>query len=206
MDYDALVADLQDWSEDNSAEYVAEIPDIIARAEDRVFLSVPKLRSFRTKETGALVASTKTMTPTTTDLRTIRSMHITVGTALTLVEKRSDTFIDDYTPDPTTTGVPLYYSEDDATTISFAPTPDSNYAYSMRITVMPTRLSAANTTTYLATTYPSIMLKAAYLESAIYLHYDATDVAERLGDYETESAKLALEVERSYLEENTTGA
>ena len=205
MDYDALVADLQDWSEDTSPEFIAEIPDIIARAEDRVFFDVPKLRSFRTKETGTLTAATKTMMPSTTDLRTIRAMHITVAGAETVVEKRSDTFVDDYTPDPTTTGVPKYYSEDDATTISFAPTPDINYPYTVRITVMPTRLSASNTTTYLATTYPSVMLKAAYLESAIYLHYLAADIAMRQTDYDDAASKLATEVERSYLEENTAG-
>lgn len=206
MDYASLVADLQDHQEDDSSEFVAEIPNLISLAEDRIFLAVPQLRSFRTKETGSLVASTKTITPSTTDLRTIRSLHITVSSVLTLVEKRSDTFIDDYTPNPATTGVPKYYSEDDDNLLSFAPTPNDTYAYTLRLTVMPSRLASGNTATYLTDTYPNLMLKAALLESSLYLLYEPDRISVRQADFEAIAMAVAAEIDHSMREESTQGA
>lgn len=203
--YTELVADMQEWNEDDSAEFVAAIPDIIARAEDRIFADIPKLRSFRTLETGTLVSGTATFDPTAADIRTIRSLHITVSGSEAQLVRRTDTFIKDYWPDPSSTGQPKYFAEINETTVLMAPTPDDAYPYTLRYTRRPTGLSSSNANTFLGGNYPTLLHKSAYLETGIFLREPQTEIAARQAEYSGIMGKLAVEVEKGYLDENTSG-
>ena len=207
--YSALITDLQEWAEDDSEEYVTALPDIVARAEDRMFLDAPNILEFRTEETGNVTISTKTFTTTATDIRAIRYIYLTVGTTNTFLEARKDDFIDDYAATPATTGVPKFYCLQSAstsgTTILLGPTPDTAYSYTLKYTRMPTRLSTGNENTFLGDNYPSVLFKAAQFESSIFLHKEDAMKALLKSEYDSQVAKLVAEVDRSYLEEDPVG-
>tara|TARA_R110000787_G_scaffold154427_1_gene268154 strand:- start:33 stop:668 length:636 start_codon:yes stop_codon:yes gene_type:complete len=207
--YSALIADLQEWAEDDSTEFQASLPDIVALAEDRIFLDAPNILEFRTSESGSLSSSTKTFTSTATDIRAVRYIYLTISGVNTFLESRKDDFIEDYASTSATEGVPKFYCLQSAgttgTTFLVGPTPDSGYSYTLKYTRMPTRLSTSNATTFIGNNYSSIIFKAAQYESSIFLHKEDTMKALLKSEYDSQIAKLVAEIDRSYLEEDAIG-
>jgi hypothetical protein len=56
MNYATLVSDLQTWTENFGTEYVAAIPEIVRKVEDRIFHAV-QLPAWRVNATATLVLS-----------------------------------------------------------------------------------------------------------------------------------------------------
>ena len=94
--YAEIVSILQNWNEDDSTEFSNVIPDIISRAEDRIFRIVPALIDHRTLETGNLVSGNELVTTSATDIRGIRYIYLTVNTVKTFLEQRTDEYLEDY--------------------------------------------------------------------------------------------------------------
>ncbi len=204
--YTNLIADIQQWHEDDSAEFVAALPDIVARAEDRIFLNVPNISSFRTSETGTFTASTKTFTSTATDIRQVRYLYYVVSGVNTFLEPRSEDFVEDYAATAATAAAPKFYAIQSAasagTTFILGPTPDSNYAYTLKYTRIPTRLSASNANTFIGDNYPSLMQSATMFEAAIFLQKEADLLAGFAADYEKHAGALANEIRQGNLEQD----
>tara|TARA_R110002126_G_scaffold772_1_gene4792 strand:+ start:391 stop:1026 length:636 start_codon:yes stop_codon:yes gene_type:complete len=207
--YSALITDLQQWAEDDSTEFQTSLPDIVALAEDRIFLDAPNILEFRASETGSLSSSTKTFTSAATDIRAVRYIYLTISGVNTFLEARKDDFIEDYASTSATGGVPKFYclqnSGTTGTTFLVGPTPNSAYSYTLKYTRMPTRLSTINATTFIGNNYPSIIFKAAQFESSIFLHKEDTMKALLKSEYDSQIAKLVAEIDRSYLEEDAIG-
>jgi hypothetical protein len=202
--YAEIVSILQQWNEDDSTEFSNSIPDIIARTEDRIFRSVPQILDHRNSETGTFTSGTNTIRTTATDVRGIRYLYITVSSNNVFLEQRKDEYLQDYWLNSSTTSQPKYYAIDTAatngTTLLLAPTPDSNYSYTLKYTRMPTRLSSSNTTTYVSINHPDVLIKGALYESAVFLNREAQTRQELRGDFEAEVQKLNAETTATYSE------
>jgi len=202
--YTILLQDAQDWYEDDSAEFVAEIPSLITRAEERIFKDIPNLPAFRTSETGTLTGSTATLAKPT-GLRVTRAISLTVSSVETFLERRIDSYLRDLHPNATTEGQPTIYSEDDETNFRFAPTPDTTYTYTVYYQRKPTGLTSSNVTTHLGTNYYDMLLYCVLWRSGLILKdYDAAKAHK--DDYMEESARVAAEVQRMYANEYGSGA
>ncbi len=201
--YAEVTSILQNWNEDDSTEFSASIPDIIARAEDRVFRTVPGLLDHRTLETGNVSSGNSLFTTTATDIRGIRYLYLTISNVKTFLEERKDEYIEDYWTS-TNTGTPKYYALHTATTSGttflLAPIPNTAFAYTLKYTRIPTRLSSGNTTTYVSVNHPDVLIKAALYEASIFLNREAQTRTELRGDYEAEVQKLVAEVQSNYEE------
>jgi|TARA_R110001583_G_scaffold174051_2_gene328341 hypothetical protein len=201
--YAEIVSILQNWNEDDSTEFSNVIPDIISRAEDRIFRIVPALIDHRTLETGNLVSGNELVTTSATDIRGIRYIYLTVNTVKTFLEQRTDEYLEDYWISGNR-GLPKYYALHTATTSGttflLAPTPDTTYAYTLKYTRLPTRLSSSNTTTYVSNNHPDVLVKSALYESAIFLNREVPIRNELKVDFEGEASKLVAEVQTNYQE------
>ena len=205
--YAELLSNCQQWTEDDSAEYLAAFPEIVARSEDRIFLDVPDLQHHRAVETGNFTSSNRLLSLTTTNLRKIQSLQVTSSSAEVFLQRREISYIDAYTPSSTTTGVPKYYARFSPTQIAVAPSPSSAYAYTLRYWAIPARLTSSNTTTTLGITYPDLLQKACLYESGLFLQQEEETIFPMWkADYESAAAKVVAEVQRSYAEDNLTGA
>mgnify|MGYP003125372064 CR=1 FL=1 len=201
--YAEIVTILQNWNEDDSTEFSNVIPDIISRAEDRIFRLVPSLLDHRALETGNMSTGNELVTTSATDIRGIRYFYITVSSVKTFLEERKDEYIEDYWTSGNL-GIPKYYALHTATTSGttflLAPLPGDAYAYTLKYTRIPTRLSSSNTTTYMSTNHPDILVKAALYESSIFLNRETQIRTELRGDFEAETSKLVAEVQSNYEE------
>ena len=87
----------------------------------------------------------------------------------TWLEQRDTTFIDEYNVNRSDTGKPKYYANWDQNTMIFAPTPDSAYEIELWYNKTPDHLSSSNTTTWLSTNAPEVLIYGTVSEAFSYL-------------------------------------
>lgn len=87
----------------------------------------------------------------------------------TWLEQRDTTFIDEYNVDRSDTGKPKYYANWDDNTLIVAPTPNAAYEIELWYNKTPDRLSSTNTTTWLSTNAPEVLLYGTTSEAFSYL-------------------------------------
>jgi len=75
-------------------------------------------------------------------------------------------FIQEYTPNPTTTGSPIYYSSFDVDNFIVAPTPDADYVAELHYYYRPASLTTDDSgTTWISTNAPDALLYACLIEA-----------------------------------------
>ena len=124
MNYTTLVANIQNFLEDDSSELQTSIDQIIDQAEVMIFQRLPNLPCFRKTVTGNMVAGTADYT--VPSARMIRQVSVISSNVVSYLNHRVDSYIRDYWPNATTQGDPIMYSTKNAgiagTVVTFAPT------------------------------------------------------------------------------------
>jgi hypothetical protein len=162
--YNNLKAIIQEIAEDTSQEFVDYIPTAIYLAEERLFRLVD--HDFTKEDTSkTLTVNNKTITKPT-DHRVTKNLYITVGGELVRLIRKSESFIRDYWPSTTATGVPKYYGNKNDTQWTVAPTADGSYNVTIDYEAQPTALSSSNQTNIFITKYPDLLLYASLSAAA----------------------------------------
>ena len=206
MSYTTLKTKIQNFIENDGSEFVASIDDIIAQAESMVFQRLPNLPCFRNTFTGTLITNTSDYT--IANARMIRQVCITDSSNKVYLNHRIDSYLRDYWPNSSNTGTTVMYSTkssgNDGTIITIAPTPSADLAYQVDFIAPETGLSSSNTTTWVDTNAPNVLLSAALYESSAFLK-----AGETLNLYKTqfdEAVKLFMqEMQRDYAAEYDGG-
>tara|TARA_R110000751_G_scaffold41845_4_gene97762 strand:+ start:1068 stop:1685 length:618 start_codon:yes stop_codon:yes gene_type:complete len=201
--YATLTQDIQDWQEDDNSEFTSNIDNFIAMAEERIFRDVPFMPQNRFSNTGNLSSGTATLAMPS-GVRNIRSISITVSSSTVVLQQRLDSYLQDAYPTSATTGQPKYYSIQSDTSLLFAPTPNSAYAYEVLAYKKPTGLSSGNTTTWLSTNAEEILLFSCLVEATGYLQ-QPEESAVWEARYQTALSSLQSEMMRTLGNENTVG-
>lgn len=165
--YDTLLQAVQDAAEDDSAEFVAFIPDAIDLAEERLFRELD-LMDLELKATGATVNNVY-LIPKPAGYQFANYFSIVSGGRTKILKKRRDDFIQDYWPDLTVTGEPKYYSDSSATNFIVVPTPSTNYAYTIKYSAKPTKLSVSNETNYYTDNCQDMLYYATMVEMSKFM-------------------------------------
>ena len=179
--YSELVTQIRDYTETDSNVFTTVIVnDFIEHAELRIFRDVD-LDVFRKYQTASLTSGDAFVGmpgATPTSFSFIRSVNIfspsgSLG-GLTdgerrYLEKKDTTFMSEYAPDRTSTGIPKYYANWDNDTIILAPTPNAAYTIELAYNALPTGLSSSNTTTWVSTNVPQMLLYACLVEAFKFL-------------------------------------
>ena len=169
MTYAELIQSLQDWVESNETSLVANLDFIIELAEKRIYRSID-LDNGRKSSSLALVQGTG-LVSLPADSVVVRAIayQVTATGAMTYLLPKETTYIDDYTGNRTTEGTPRYYAHYDDATILVGPAPDAVVStLEVLHTYRPTQLSGSNTTTWLSTEAPDVLLYACLLEVSTY--------------------------------------
>ena len=79
-------------------------------------------------------------------------------------------FIQDYTPNPSTTGAPKYYGDWDEDTFVLAPTPDANYTMELHYFYRPQSITASDDgTSWLGTNAELALMYASLVEAYTFM-------------------------------------
>ena len=176
--YNQLIAAIQTWLEDDSAELIASLPDIVAKGESRLYTDF-NLEIFNRVRTGIVLTvnvNEQPIKPVT--WQGTRSIHITpvAGGFRTYLERRTYEWCIDFEPTVTLTGTPVYFAELDETNYFMVPAPDLAYPVVLREISQPDALVVSNQNTWLGDQHGDILLDACMIEAEQYTKSDQFDV------------------------------
>jgi len=205
MNYAALSAAIQAYTENTEADFVANIPVFVTQAEQRIYNSV-QFPSIRKNVTGVTTLNNKYL-QCPLDFLAVYSMAVidTNGEYEYLLNKDVN-FIRQAYPQPTDTGIPRYYALfgpavsgsviSDELTFILGPTPDTTYSVELHYYFYPESITvAADGRTWLGDNFDSVLLYASLVEAYTYMKgeqdmmalynqkfMEALALAKRLGD------------------------
>ena len=167
--YAQLKTAIQDYTENTETSFVTNLPTFIRAAEDRIFKLVD-LEIFRKNATSALTTSDPYLSVPTDYLASF-SLSITNGSSKEFLLQKDVNYLQEYNPNPATTGTPKYYAFFDKDNFIIAPTPDSNYTVELHYYYRPASLTAGaeSGTTWLSDNAPNALLYGALVEAYIYM-------------------------------------
>ena len=186
MTYDELVTNIRNYTEVGSNVFTnSVINTFITMAENRILRDID-LDVFKQEATGNMTASNKFLSAPTAIL-THRYLMVTVDGEQVFLDFRDTSFMKEYWPDGTETGVPKYYSVWDDNTFYIAPTPDQNYSVELGYIYRPAQLSSTNPTTWVSNNAPEALLYACLIQA-----YSYTKGPKEMLDYFEGSYRQAL--------------
>jgi hypothetical protein len=168
--YAQLKQAIQDYTEYEETGFVNNIPLFIRLSEERILKNV-QLSLFR-KNATALTSASGQYIKVPNDFLAPFSLSMT-GTNgdKFFVEFKDPSFVQTYTPDPTTTGRPQYYCQFDVDNFLMAPTPDASYTAELHYFYRPRSitLDGEDNTTWLSENAEMALLYGALIEAYIYM-------------------------------------
>jgi len=167
--YAQLKTAIQDYTENTETSFVTNLATFIRGAEDRIFKLVD-LEIFRKNATSSLTQNDPYLS-VPTDYLSSFSLSVTNSSSKEFLLQKDVNYIQDYNPNPATTGTPKYYAFFDADNFIVAPTPDSNYAVELHYYYRPASLTAGSDsgTTWLSDNAPNALLYGSLVEAYIYM-------------------------------------
>jgi hypothetical protein len=162
LTYAGLVAELQDIVEDTGPEFVANLPKIIARAQDQVQRDLG-LAIWRRFESNS-VDFNKAEYPRQGDWLQILSVHF--PTLVLWPEQRGLDWVRSF---GSATGKPRYWCEVNESAIRFAPIPDQNYPVEIEVMKKLPSLSSTNPTNWISENAADLLLLASLIGCEVYL-------------------------------------
>ena len=170
--FTTLKTAIQDYTQNSETTFVNNLSRFIINAEERIFKEV-QLDVFRKNVTGAFTSNNKFLTKPTDYLSTFSLSIINSSENVFLLRKHT-TFLQDYTPNPNTTGIPQYYADFDETTFIVAPTPSSALTAELHYYHRPTSITATSDgTSWLGTNAELALLYASLVEAYTFMKGEA---------------------------------
>ena len=168
MTYDELVTNIRGYTEVDSNVFSDSVIDtFITMAENRILRDID-LDVFKKESTANFLANSRFL-PAPSDILTHRYMMVTDADGdQTFLEFRDNSFLKEYWPDYTETGVPKYYGVWDEDNFYIAPTPATALVVQLGYIYRPTQLSSTNTTTWVSTNAPEALLYACLIQAYSY--------------------------------------
>jgi len=200
MNYAALSAAIQAYTENTEADFVANIPVFVQQAEQRIYNSV-QFPSIRKNVVGVTTTNNKYL-ECPSDFLAVYSMAVIDATGeYEYLLNKDVNFIRQAYPQPTDTAIPKYYAlfgpqSSNAAELSFilGPTPNAIYNVELHYYFYPESIVTASNT-WLGDNFDSVLLYGSLVEAYTYMKgeqdmmalynqkfMEALALAKRLGD------------------------
>jgi hypothetical protein len=203
MNYAALSANIQAYTENTEADFIAKIPVFVQQAEQRIYNSV-QFPSIRKNVVGVTSTNNKYL-ECPSDFLAVYSMAIIDGSVASgtyeYLLNKDVNFIRQSYPQADDTGLPRYYAlfgpqSANLAELSFilGPTPDAIYNVELHYYYYPESIVTAGTT-WLGDNFDSVLLYGSLVEAYTYMkgeqdimtfynakYQEALGLAKRLGD------------------------
>jgi hypothetical protein len=169
-----LSAALQDWPENDDADFIAQIPNIIKMGEVRLYRDLNLEGCMVATATTTITSATESITKPSNMLAP-REMYYTRNSVRIHMVRATPEFVRAYNA-MGATGNPRFYAEESETAWVVAPIPDFTSAngLNVRLTRNPTGLDEASgaSTSYLSTQLPDLLFASCLMSAYRYLKND----------------------------------
>ena len=163
-----LKQSIQDWTQNSETTFVNELDFIIVNAEERIF-KVVDLDYFRNNVTGELTSGNKFLQKPSDYLASFSLSFVKDSSNIFLLQKDVN-YLQEFTPNPTTTGSPRFYASFDVDNFIVAPTPDSSYSAELHYYYRPASITTDDSgTTWIGTNAPDALLYACLVEAYTFM-------------------------------------
>lgn len=168
--YAQLKQAIQDYTENDEATFVTNLPLFIRQAEERILKSV-QLSLFRKNATASTTASNKYLACPSDFLAPFSLSLAGADGDKFFIDFKDPSFLQSYTPDSTTEGAPRYYSVFDIDNFLLAPTPDTTYTAELHYFYRPLSLTAGSDsgTTWLSINAELTLLYGSLVEAYLFM-------------------------------------
>lgn len=186
--YTTLKASLQTYLESDETTFVAEIPNIVLLAEDRILKKV-QLPNFKKTSTPTLADGTTTATIPSDFLA---PYHFTVdNSGIEFLLFKDLSYIRQAYPDSTAKGVPKHYAIQDDTTFLLGPTPNAAFTTELYYFYRPTGIESGSTS-WLGTNAPAALFSTCLYEAYMFLKGDEDLMAVYRANMDADIADLKV--------------
>jgi len=170
--FSTLKTAIQDYTDNAETTFVNNLTRFILNAEERILKEV-QLDVFRRNSQGTTTSSQKFLSKPS-DFLAPFSLSVVNGSDNEFLLYKHVTFLQDFTPDPTTTGVPLYYGDWNDTTFLLAPTPSTALTMELHYFFRPTSISSTSDgTSWLGDNAELALLYASLVEAYTFMKGEA---------------------------------
>ncbi len=172
-----LKQSIQDWTQNSESTFVGELDFIIKNAEERIF-KVVDLDYFRKNVTGSMSSSNQFLQKPSDYLASFSLSYVNASSENVFLLQKDVNFIQEYNPNPATTGSPKYYASFDVDNFIVGPTPDSNYTVELHYFYRPASITTDDSgTTWLSENAPDALLYACLVEAYTFMKGEADMLA-----------------------------
>ena len=166
--FTTLKTAIQDYTDNTESTFVSQLSRFILNAEERI-LKECQLDVFRKSSQGT-ASSGNAYLAKPSDFLAQNSLSVTNGSSKEFLLYKQATLLQDYTPNPATTGVPKYYADWDEATFLLAPTPDSSYTMELHYFYRPVSITASGDgTSWLGTNAELCLLYGSLVEAYTFM-------------------------------------
>ena len=166
--FTTLKTAIQEYTDNTETTFVSQLSRFIINAEERI-LKECQLDVFRRNSSGTLTADLKFLSKPS-DFLAPYSLSVVNSSKNEFLLYKQVTFLQDYTPNPATTGVPLYYGDWNDSTFLVAPTPSSSFSVELHYFFRPESITAASSgTTWLGDNAELALLYGALVEAYTFM-------------------------------------
>ena len=167
MTYAELIASIKTYTQNSESTFVAELPNIVKQAEDRIYHMV-QLPMLRRSSQGTLTASNRFLS-TPTDFISVFSLAVIDGSSdYAFLLNKDVNFIREAFQATGTEGQPRYYALWDENTIVLAPTPSSALTTELHYFYKPESIVTA-TNTWLGDENEAVLLYGCLVEAYTFM-------------------------------------
>ena len=166
--FTTLKTAIQDYTDNAETTFASQLSRFILNAEERI-LKECQLDVFRRSSQGSASSGNQYLAKPT-DFLAQNSLSVINSSSKEFLLYKQATFLQDFTPNPATTGTPQYYADWDNDTFLLAPTPDSNYTMELHYFYRPTSITTSGDgTSWLGTNAELCLLYGSLVEAYTFM-------------------------------------
>jgi len=170
--FTTLKTAIQDYTQNTESTFVSQLSRFIVNAEERI-LKECQLDVFRKSSQGSATSGNQYLSKPT-DFLAQNSLSVINSSSKEFLLYKQVTALQDYTPNPATTGTPKYYADWDNDTFLLAPTPDAVYTMELHYFYRPTSITTSSDgTSWLGTNAELGLLYGSLVEAYIFMKGEA---------------------------------
>ena len=170
--FTTLKTAIQDYTENTETSFTNNLTRFILNSEERI-LKECQLEVFRKNSTGTTTEDIKFLSKPT-DFLSPFSLSVVNDSNNEFLLYKHVSFLQDYTPNPATDGIPKYYASWDEASFLLAPTPNAALTVELHYFFRPTSISAtADGTSYLGDNAELALLYGALVEAYTFMKGEA---------------------------------
>jgi hypothetical protein len=160
---------IQDYTQNSETTFVNNLDNFITNAEERL-LKLVELDYFRKNANASMTSGNQYLSVPSDYLASFSLSYTNSNSEKVFLLQKDVNFLQEYSPNASTTGSPKYYSNFDVDNFLIAPTPNDNYAVELHYYYRPTSITTvADGTTWFGDNAPDALLYGSLVEAYTFM-------------------------------------